>query len=123
VYKRRVYVPNSPELRSAILKEMHNVPYARHPGYHKTISIVKSQYYWPGMIREIVEYLAKCLECQKLKADHRHPARFLQPLPIPQWKWKIVTMDFITGFSEQVSNMKQSWWWWKSLVKLPILFH
>jgi hypothetical protein len=22
----------------------------------------------------------------------------LQPLPIPEWKWDVVTMDFITGF-------------------------
>jgi hypothetical protein len=36
------------------------------------------------------------LECQKVKAEHRHPAGFLQPLPIPEWKWEVVTMDFIT---------------------------
>ena len=33
LYRNRVYVPNSFELRNAILKEMHNVPYERHPGY------------------------------------------------------------------------------------------
>jgi hypothetical protein len=22
----------------------------------------------------------------------------LQPFPIPEWKWEVVTMDFITGF-------------------------
>jgi hypothetical protein len=36
------------------------------------------------------------LECQKVKAEHRHPAGLLQPLPIPEWKWEVVTMDFIT---------------------------
>jgi hypothetical protein len=96
-YRNRVYVPNSQELRSVILKEMHNVPYAGHPGYQKTVSAVKSQYYWPGMKHEIVEYIAKCLECQRVKAEHRHPAGLLQPLPIPEWKWEVVTMDFITG--------------------------
>jgi hypothetical protein len=38
------------------------------------------------------------MECQKVKAEHRHPAGLLQPLPIPEWKWDVVTMDFITGF-------------------------
>ena len=33
LYKDRFYVPDSPELRSEILKEMHNVPYAGHLGY------------------------------------------------------------------------------------------
>jgi hypothetical protein len=38
------------------------------------------------------------MESQKVKTEHRHPARLLQPLPIPEWKWELVTMDFITGF-------------------------
>jgi hypothetical protein len=49
------------------------------------------------MKREIVEYIARCMECQKVKVEHRHPTVFLQPLPIPEWKWDVVTMDFITG--------------------------
>jgi hypothetical protein len=86
-------------LKTEILKEMQNVPYAGHPGYQKKNSAVTSQYYWPGMKREIVDFIAKCLECQKVKAEHRHPLDLIQPLPIPEWKWEVVTMDFITGFS------------------------
>jgi hypothetical protein len=33
MYKGKIYVPNSQELKILILREMHNVPYARHPGY------------------------------------------------------------------------------------------
>jgi hypothetical protein len=43
------------------------VPYAGHPGYQKIVAAVKSHYFWPGMKREIVEYIARCMECQKLK--------------------------------------------------------
>jgi hypothetical protein len=75
---------------------MHNVPYAGHPGYQKNIATVKSQYYWPGMKKEVVDFILRCLECQKVKAEHRHPTDLLQPLPIPEWKWEVVTMDFIT---------------------------
>ena len=96
-YRNKVYVTNSQELRSVILKEMHNVPYVGHPRYQKIVSVVKSQYYWPGMKREIVEYIAKFLEFQRVKVEHTHPTRLLQPLPIPQWKWEVVTMDFIIG--------------------------
>jgi hypothetical protein len=80
-----------------ILKEMHNVPYVGHPGYQKMVIAVKSHYYWPDMKKEIVEYITRCMECQRVKAEHRHPAGLLQPLPIPEWKWEMVTMDFITG--------------------------
>jgi hypothetical protein len=83
---------------------MHNVPYAGHPGYHKTVSTVKRQYYWLGMKRYIFECIAKCLECQRVKAKHRHPVGLLQPLPIPQWKWEVVTMDFLTGFPRTINQ-------------------
>jgi hypothetical protein len=96
MYKNRVYVPNVRDLKLAILKEMHNVAYAGHPGYQKTVAAVKRHYFWPGMKKEITEYIARCMECQKFKAEHRHPAGLLQPLPIPKWKWEVVTIDFIT---------------------------
>jgi hypothetical protein len=75
---------------------MHNVPYLGHPGYHKTIAVVKIQYYWLGMKKKVIDFIARCLECQIAKAEYRHPTSLLQPLPIPEWKWEVVTMDFIT---------------------------
>jgi hypothetical protein len=85
-------------LKLAILKEMHNMAYAGHLGYQKTVAAVKNHYFWPGLKKEIIEYITRCMECQKIKAEHRHPAGLLQPLPIPDWKWDMVTMDFITRF-------------------------
>jgi hypothetical protein len=37
------------------------------------------------------------MECQKVKATHRHPAGLLHPFSIPEKKWEVNTMDFITG--------------------------
>jgi hypothetical protein len=75
---------------------MHNVPYVGHPSYQKTIAAVRSQYFWPGMKKDVVDYIARCMECQRVKVEHRHPTGLLQPLPIPEWKWEVVTIDFIT---------------------------
>jgi hypothetical protein len=36
------------------------------------------------------------MECHKVKDEHRHLAGLLQPLPIPEKKWEVITMDFIT---------------------------
>jgi hypothetical protein len=96
MYRGRIYVTNSYKLKNMILREMHNVPYVGHPGYQKSIAVVQKQYYWPQMRKEVVDFIAKCLECQKVKDEHRHPTSFLQPLPIPEWKWEVVTMYFIT---------------------------
>lgn len=40
--------------------------------------------------------MAKCLECQLVKEEHQHPTGLLQPLTIPEWKWEMITLDFIT---------------------------
>jgi hypothetical protein len=79
-----------------VLREMRNVAYVGHPVYQKTIAIVKRQYFWPSMEKEVDDYIVKCLECQKVKDENRRPNGFLQPFPIPEWKWKVVKIYFIT---------------------------
>jgi hypothetical protein len=69
--------------------------------------MLRKEFYWPNMKGETVEYLAKCIECQQVKVEHQHPARLLQPLPIPEWKWEIISMDFITGYLKEVNKMIQ----------------
>eukprot|EP00253_Pinus_taeda_P016913 PITA_16913 len=56
------------------------------------------------MKKNIVEYLSQCLECQQIKAEHQHPAGLLQPLPVPEWKWEVISMDFITGLPKTKRN-------------------
>ena len=53
--------------------------YAVRYGYQKTIVVAKKDYYHLGMKNEIVHYIARCLECQKVKFEHRHPTSLLQP--------------------------------------------
>jgi len=50
------------------------------------------------MKREIAEYVSKCGICQQVKVEHQRPAGPLQPLQIPEWKWEMITMDFVLGF-------------------------
>jgi hypothetical protein len=47
----------------------------------------------------------------------------LQPLPIPEWKWEVVTMDFITGLPRTTKPHDSIMVVVESLQKLPILFH
>ena len=50
------------------------------------------------MKTDISEYVSKCLTCQLVKAEHQVPSGLLNPLPIPQWKWDNIIMDFVSGF-------------------------
>eukprot|EP00253_Pinus_taeda_P006607 PITA_06607 len=96
-FQKKIYIPNQSSIKEKILDENHRSPYAGHPGYQKLITSLRKEYYWPGMKKDVVEYLARCLECQQVKAEHQHPAGLLQLIPIPEWKWETITMDFITG--------------------------
>jgi hypothetical protein len=49
------------------------------------------------MKKDVADYIARCMDCHKVKAEHRHPTGLLQPLPIPENKWEDITMDFIIG--------------------------
>jgi hypothetical protein len=75
---------------------MHNVPYAGHPRHQKTIASIKKQFFCHVMKREVIDYIARCLEFQRVKVEHRHPANFLKPFAIPKWKWEVEKIDFIT---------------------------
>ncbi|GJZ25678.1 putative reverse transcriptase domain-containing protein [Tanacetum coccineum] len=43
-------------------------------------------YWWPGMKKDIAEYVSKCLTCLKVKAEHQRPSGLLQQPEIPIWK-------------------------------------
>eukprot|EP00253_Pinus_taeda_P022079 PITA_22079 len=104
LYKKRLFVPNDNNLKNLILNEFHTSHYAGHPRYQKMLTALRKKYYWPGMKKHVAEYLARCLECQQIKTEHQHPAGLLQPLPIPEWKWEIISVDFITGLPKTKRN-------------------
>ncbi|GJV78603.1 putative reverse transcriptase domain-containing protein [Tanacetum coccineum] len=70
---------------------------------------LRDLYWWPGMKRDIAEYVSRCLTCSKIKAEHQKPLGFLQQLEIPEWKWEKLTMDFITKFPKSSSGYDTIW--------------
>ena len=78
------------------LQEAHDSPYSIHPGNTKMYLDLRERFWWPSMKREIAKYIALCDVFQRVKAEHQKPAGLLQPLPIPEWKWDQIGMDFIT---------------------------
>ena len=86
------------DLKKKILYESHNTVFTMHPGGNKMYQDMKQYYWWRGMKKDISKYVSKCLMCQQVKVKHQVPSGLLNPLPIPQWKWDNITMDFISDF-------------------------
>jgi hypothetical protein len=98
-FKDHLCVPNVQSIRELILKEAHESAYSIHPGSEKMYQDLKKKFWWYGMKREIVEHVAICDNCQRIKAEHQRPAGLLQPLRIPQWKSDEIGMEFIVGLT------------------------
>lgn len=92
----RVYIPFRSNIKELLLEEAHKSKYSIHPGATKMYLDLKRNYWWPGMKRDCVKYVERCLTCLKVKAEHQKPYGKVQPLEIPVWKWEKITMDFIT---------------------------
>jgi hypothetical protein len=68
--KDRICVPRSKEIRDSILKEAHNSRYSIHPGCTKMYKDLKVRFWWENMMEDIIEYVARCDTCQRVKAEH-----------------------------------------------------
>ncbi|KAA3466578.1 reverse transcriptase [Gossypium australe] len=99
MFRDRVYVPRNDELIRKILHEAHSGCLTVHPGSMKMYNGLREWYRWPGMKKDISEFVSKCLICQQVKAEHQILSGLLQPIMVPKWKWDRVTMDFVTGLS------------------------
>jgi hypothetical protein len=70
-YKGRICVPNVNELKDKIYREAHESAYSIHPGGNKMYHDLKATYWWYGMKRDIVKYVALCDTYQRVKAEHQ----------------------------------------------------
>ena len=61
------------------------------------------------MKKDVATFVAKCLTCQQVKAKHQRPAGLLQPLPILEWKWDKITMDFVTSLPKTLRKNDAIW--------------
>jgi hypothetical protein len=99
-----ICAPNLKHIKELILREAHDSTYSIHPG-----SIKMYKNWWYGMKRDVTEYVALCNTCQRVKAEQQKPARLLQPLKIPEWKWKEIGMDFIVGLPRTQAGYDSIW--------------
>ena len=68
--KGRVCVPRVDNLIYTILIETHISRYSIHPGATKMYRDLKQHFCWSRMKRDIVDFVAKCPNCQKVKYEH-----------------------------------------------------
>nr|GEW81240.1 putative reverse transcriptase domain-containing protein [Tanacetum cinerariifolium] len=97
------------DLRTVIIHESYKSKYSIHSGSDKMYQDMKKLYWWPNLKADIATYVSKCLTCAKVKAEHQRPSRLLVQTEIPQWKWDIITMDFIMKLPKSSQGYDTIW--------------
>ena len=104
-YKDRVCVPDDNDLRKAILEKAHSGSFSIYPVSTKMYQDFKMSFWWSEMKIDVLEFVTKCLVCQRVKAEHKVPSGLLQPIRILKWKLDQITMDFLVGLPLTRRNM------------------
>ena len=69
-YQDRLFVPKVDGLQERIFEEAHRSIYSIHTGSTKMYRNLIKVYWWEGMKKDIVEFVAKCTNFQQVKVEH-----------------------------------------------------
>jgi hypothetical protein len=85
----RVWIGGNTALQTKLIVAFHSSPIGGHSGVNTTYHKIKKFFHWKGMKQDAEEYIKQCAVCQQAKHEHTHPARLLQPRPIPEGAGRI----------------------------------
>ncbi|KAK8923646.1 hypothetical protein KSP39_PZI019205 [Platanthera zijinensis] len=105
----RIYVPQFGKLHEELMFEAQFTKYSIHPGGTKMYLDLKKSYWWPGMKRNVALCVSRCQTCALVKAECQKPGGFLKPLPIPEWKFDDISMDFVHGLPRSQQGNDAIW--------------
>jgi Integrase zinc binding domain/Chromo (CHRromatin Organisation MOdifier) domain/Integrase core domain len=103
-WQGNAYVPADPAMKLEIMRCNHDDAQGGHWGKARTLDAIRNKYYWRGMDADVGEYVRTCDVCQRSKVHRHKPFGLLQPLPVPEGPFDIITMDFITGLPNSEWN-------------------
>ncbi|OXA42497.1 Transposon Ty3-I Gag-Pol polyprotein [Folsomia candida] len=94
------------KLIPSVLDECHDSPFSGHMGFTKTYDRIKQRYWFPGMRRQIMRYVATCSKCQFRKSPRSKPNGLFQCIKVPKNAFQRVQIDVAGPFPASKSNKK-----------------
>lgn len=71
-----------------------------HLGFPVTYRRLRRLFAWPKMKEQTHRYVQTCSIYQQAKPERVKYPGLLEPLPVPEGAWEVVTMDFIDGLPQ-----------------------
>lgn len=103
--ENRLCVPKS-SIRELLVKESHAGGLMGHFGVQKTLETLQEHFYWPKMKHDVIKFCEHCIVCKKAKSKVM-PHGLYTSLPIPEYPWVDLSMDFVLGLP-RTKNGKDS---------------
>ena len=91
----RIYVLSTSNLHTCVLQYNHNHILARYFGQNKTLELVCHRYSWPSLHADVQQFCKSCITCMQSKLQYHKPYGSLKELPISEWLWNSISIDFI----------------------------
>ena len=79
------------------MQSLHASPLRGHSGFPVTYKRIRNLFVWPGMKGMIHLFVTHCTVCQQAKPERVKYPGLLQPLPVPDYAWQVLSLDFIEG--------------------------
>lgn len=98
----KLVVPESN--RSEVLAEAHDDTQAAHGGVDKTLSRLSTRYFWPGIYKDVFQYVRKCETCQKIKVSQQKQVGLLGQRFIDE-PWSVVASDIMGPLPRSKTGM------------------
>jgi hypothetical protein len=95
-------VLDNKQLRHTFLQDYHDTPTSGHPGVWKTYQVLRRDYWWPNLHKDVEDYVKGCATCQVVKTiTHRNiPPIVLIGPGEDTTPFATITVDFITKLPE-----------------------
>ncbi|KAI4313528.1 hypothetical protein L6164_026501 [Bauhinia variegata] len=96
LFKRNTLCIPQSSPQEAIIWKAHDGGLAGHFGLDITMALIKENFYWPKLEREVNKHIQRCRICHLAKNKSQNTGLYM-PLLVPKAPWEDVSMDFILG--------------------------
>ena len=105
--KQLLCIPRVKDLTLHRISEVNDTPLGGHFGRDKTLANIAKNFFWPGMTKDVEDYVRSCESCQVNKWPKRVPLGLLHPHDVLKQSAPLEMSDTITDYTETTDKVEQ----------------
>lgn len=92
-----IWLPQGIPFIQTLLTECRSTLTGGHMGVPKILARLTKNFYWPGLRKDVKQFVATCVNSQQTKYETKKVVGLLCPLPVSCRPWEDLSLDFTTG--------------------------